>query len=141
MNDTHTTSRSPRDVLMQLVDDISADRWDRLHELYCEDAVVRHPFARDESIRLEGRDALRRHFAHFAQSGVRLRARDVVFHDTTDPEVLVAEFVYDGTGPSPDERFEMAACFIWRIRDGQIVDAHDYLDRPRPVTVGPAPKS
>ncbi|MBA6436978.1 MULTISPECIES: nuclear transport factor 2 family protein [Streptomyces] len=132
MTDTRT-SRSPRDVLAQLLDDVSADRWEHLHELYADGTVVRHPFARDESRLLEGREALRLHFDHFAQSGLSLRARDVVWHDTTDPETVIAEFVYDGTGPAPDEHFEMAACFVWRVRDGLILDAHDYLDRPRPV--------
>ena len=120
-------------MLAQLLDDVGAGRWDRLHELYAEDTVVRHPFARDASRLLEGRDALRRHFAHFARSGRRLRARDVVFHHTTDPEVVAAEFVYDGSGPGKDERFEMAACFVWRVRNGLIVHANDYLDQPRPV--------
>ena len=130
---TDTRASSPRDVLGKLLHDVSADQWDNLHELYSEDTVVRHPFARDGSILLEGREALRVHFEHFAHSGLKLRARDVVYHDTTDPEVAIAEFVYDGIGPGADEHFEMAACFVWRVRKGLIIDCHDYLDRFRPV--------
>ncbi|MGA5507067.1 nuclear transport factor 2 family protein [Streptomyces umbrinus] len=139
---TSSMSRAPRDVLTQLLADVSAGRWDQLHELYADNTVVRHPFARDVSRLLEGRDALRHHFAHFAQSGRSLRARDVVLHDTADPEVVVAEFVYDGTGPGPDDHFEMAACFVWRVRDGLVTHANDYLDQPRPTSGdGPSPQS
>jgi 4-carboxymuconolactone decarboxylase len=128
-----TTHDQPRDVLLKLVSGVGAGKWDELHNLYSEDTVVRHPFARDESALLEGREALRRHFAHFAESGTVLSPRDVVVHQTTDPEVVVGEFVYDGNGGIHDGPFEMAACFVWRVRDGQIVEARDYLDRPRPT--------
>jgi ketosteroid isomerase-like protein len=121
-------------VLTTLITEISADRWDHLHELYAEDTVVEHPLARDASRRLEGREALRRHFAAYAGLGRRLRARDVVWHETTDPELVIAEFVYEGTGPGSDDRYEMAACFIWRVRNGLITRCHDYLDQPRPIT-------
>jgi 4-carboxymuconolactone decarboxylase len=128
-----TTNDQPADVLLSLLSGVGAGKWNELHNLYSEDTVVRHPLARDESIKLEGREALRRHFAHFAESGTALSARDVVVHQTTDPEVVVGEFVYDGNGGIQDGPFEMAACFVWRVRDGQISEAHDYLDRPRPT--------
>jgi 4-carboxymuconolactone decarboxylase len=133
-----TTNDEPRDVLLKLVSGVGAGKWEDLHNLYSEDTVVRHPFARDESALLEGREALRRHFEHFAESGTALSPRDIVVHQTTDPEVVVGEFVYDGNGGIQDGPFEMAACFVWRVRNGQIVEAHDYLDRPRPAGTAPA---
>jgi 4-carboxymuconolactone decarboxylase len=123
----------PADVLRKLVSGVGAGKWDELHDLYSEDTVVRHPFARDASALLEGREALREHFAHFAESGTMLIPRDLVIHQTTDPEVVIGEFVYDGNGGIQDGPFEMAACFVWRVRDGLIVDCRDYLDRPRPT--------
>jgi len=128
-----TGSMTPRDVLTKLITDISNDKWDHLHELYAENTVVEHPLARDATRRLEGREALRRHFTAYAQLGRRLRARDVVWHDTTERDVVIAEFVYEGTDLGSNDHYEMAACFIWRVRDGLITHCHDYLDQPRPV--------
>ena len=44
----------------------------------------------------------------------------------TDPEVVIAEFIYDGTTVS-GTTFDVSACFIWRVRDGLVVRSHDYL--------------
>jgi ketosteroid isomerase-like protein len=124
-------SASPRDVLQRLLDQVSSDEWTRLHELYAEDIEVRHPLADDESRHLKGRDALRTHFAHLADSRWRLRARDVVMHIGEDPEIVVGQFIYDVVKPGDAREYEMAACFVWRVRDGLVVDASDYLDAPK----------
>ncbi|GAA4556940.1 nuclear transport factor 2 family protein [Pseudonocardia xishanensis] len=127
------TTRTPREVVTALLDGVAAGRWDDLAELYATDTVVRHPFARDASALLTGREALRAHFGRLASSGMSLAAREpVTVYETTDPEIVVARFTYAGTDAT-DTPIEMAACFIWRIRDGLIVDAHDYLDTPRPT--------
>src|SRR4051794_12592749 len=86
----------PHDVFERLIAGITGKNWDDLPDLYAEDTVVEHPFAMPEPTRLEGREALRRHFARAAKLPLEMTARDIVVHETADPEVIVGEFVYDG---------------------------------------------
>jgi ketosteroid isomerase-like protein len=119
---------SPRSVLESLLQGISDGRWDDLADLYAQDAVVEMPFAPSPPTRLEGREAVRAHFAAAAGGPLRLQADNVVVHDTGDPEVVIAEFDYHGqvttTGPS----FEVANVQVLRVRDGRIVASRDYHD-------------
>ncbi|TVT30115.1 nuclear transport factor 2 family protein, partial [Amycolatopsis rhizosphaerae] len=52
--------------------------------------------------------------------------RDVVVHETTDPELVVAEFTYDGR--HGDRTFRSANVQVLRVRDGLIVHSRDYHD-------------
>ncbi len=124
------TELTPAEVMQKLADGISADRWQDLHMLYATDTVVRHPIARDRSARLEGREALREHFERFFATGVKLRATPIRFIETTDPEMIVGTFTYHGENGFGMERFDLEACFIWRVRDGVVVDSNDYLSPP-----------
>ena len=124
------TQLTPAEVMQKLADGISADRWQDLHMLYATDTVVRHPIARDRSARLEGREALREHFERFFATGVKLRATPIRFIETTDPELIVGTFTYHGENGFGMERFDLEACFIWRVRDGVVVDSNDYLSPP-----------
>ena len=125
-----TTTRTPKQTMQKLADDISSHDWKDLHMLYAPDAIVRHPMARDQSAVLQTREGLRQHFARFFASGVRLRATPIRFRDTTDPQVVIGEFTYHGENGFGMERFDLEACFIWRVHAGLIVDTTDYLSPP-----------
>jgi uncharacterized protein len=56
------------------------------------------------------------------------RATNVTIHETTDPEVIVAEFEYRGTILARGRSFVTRCVFVMRIRDGQIVESRDYID-------------
>ncbi|MFC5184251.1 nuclear transport factor 2 family protein [Actinomadura harenae] len=116
---------SPSEVFLRLVESLAAKKTDDLHLLYAEDAFVTHPFAYPES-RFEGREALREHFAQVPGMPFEMTVRDVVVHETADPEVIVAEFVYDGRNTATGVRFTVPNIFVMRIRDGLIVEARDY---------------
>ena len=118
---------SPRQVLESLLRGISDGRWDDLADLYAEDAVVEQPFAPTPPRRLEGREAIRAHFAA-AQGPLRLEASNVVVHDTGDAEVVVAEFDYDGRVATTGRAFRVANIQVLRVRDGRIVSSRDYHD-------------
>ena len=83
-------------VLEALMRGIASKDFDRLHELYWEDAVVEHPFALPTPRRTEGREAIREHFAAFAAAPLKLKVRNWGGHVTADPEVAIAEWNYDG---------------------------------------------
>lgn len=120
-----TTPDSPRQVFQRLVRGISEQRWADLHELYAEDAVVDYPFAVPR-LRLDGRAAIRRYFAAVARMPLELRAHNVVVHDTGDPEVIVAEYDYDGLVTTTGRRFPVSNIQLTRVRDGLIVESRDY---------------
>jgi ketosteroid isomerase-like protein len=120
---------SPRAVFRRLIDGVTARRPDDLPRLYAQDAVVVHPFAHPAS-RLEGREALSAHFARLRALPVEMTARNVVVHQTADPEVIVAEFDYDGRVATTGRTFRVANVQVLRIRDGLIVETRDYHDHP-----------
>ncbi|MEV4255152.1 nuclear transport factor 2 family protein [Spirillospora sp. NPDC049652] len=120
---------TPRETFLRLSQGISDGRWDVLADLYAEDAVVEQPFAMAPApSRIEGRAALAEHFAAAGKGPVRLRVRDVVVHETRDPEVIVAEFAYDRVLTTTGAAFEMGNIQVLRVRDGLIVASRDYHD-------------
>jgi ketosteroid isomerase-like protein len=119
---------SPRDVLNRLIDGVTNRNWEDLPDLYAEDTVVDHPHDIPAPSRLRGREQLREHFARAAGLPLRIRARDLVVHDTADPEVIVAEFDYDGEVTTTGRTFSIHNIFVLRVRDGRIVESRDYAD-------------
>ena len=117
---------SPREVFERLLEGIAARDWDTLAELYAPDAVVDVAFAPPHGFRLEGRAALAEHFATGASRSIRLSVRDLTIHETADPEVIVAEFAYDGLVTTTGRAFHVPNVIVARIRDGLIVSTRDY---------------
>jgi ketosteroid isomerase-like protein len=116
---------TPREVFAKLSAGISSGDWSHLHELYAADAVVEMPFALPSPVRIDGRDGVRRHFAMNGQAGISLRADAVRVHQTSDPEVVIAEFDYDGRAPS-GRAFRVSNIQVLRVREGLIVETRDY---------------
>ncbi|WP_433479346.1 nuclear transport factor 2 family protein [Spirillospora sp. CA-142024] len=126
-----SAATTPREVFARLSAGISAGRWHELAALYAEDAVVDQPFALPPAPpHLEGRATIDRHFRAAAAGPLELRARDVVVHDTADPEVIVAEFDYEGRVTTTGRTFRVANIQVLRVRDGLIVETRDYHDHP-----------
>ena len=120
---------SPREVFLALVHGVAEERWDELPGLYAEQTDVRHPFDPLRAPALRTRDELREHFRP-AGAGPRLhrRATNITIHETADPEVIVAEFEYQGTVADTGEPFVQPGIFVLRVRDGRIVSSRDYFD-------------
>jgi ketosteroid isomerase-like protein len=123
-------SKNPRDVFLRLVHGVAEGRSSELPDLYAEVTDVRHPMATPESEPLTSRRALREHFAAPPKAHGSIPERrvvDVVVHETTDPEVIVAEFAYEF--PMPDGSATKVPCvFVMRVRNGEIVESRDYID-------------
>jgi uncharacterized protein len=116
---------TPRAVFQRLIDGITSLRPEELPLLYARDAVVVHPFAHPAS-RLEGREALREHFAQLETLPLELKARNVVVHQTADPEVIITEFEYACRNTETGREFVVPNIFVLRVRDGHIVESRDY---------------
>jgi ketosteroid isomerase-like protein len=128
---------TPREVFYRLVDGVArlvagdTAQVDRLAELYAEHTEVTHPMNPLGDTPLRTRADLRRHFAgspgRTATALQDFHADDIVIHETADPEVIVAEFNYEGTGAGGP--FSLPCVFVMRIRDGLIVSSRDYSSR------------
>jgi len=99
--------------------------------LWAEDVVVEVPFAAPgRPKRFEGRDA----FLAFAKPGretlpVRIEdCRDVVIHDTADPDVIVVEYVLVGRSTTTGTVGSAAFIAVLRTRGGEIVHWREYQD-------------
>ena len=117
---------SPRSVFESLLQRFSDGKWTDLADFYAEDAVVELPFAPPSPTRLQGREAVRAHFAAAAGLPLKIRASNVVVHDTGDPEVVIAEFDYDGQVTTTGHPLRVSNIQVLRVRNGQIVSSRDY---------------
>jgi ketosteroid isomerase-like protein len=96
-----------------------------------DDLVVEWPFnppgrprrvegrAAFEAIAGPGRAALPVRFEEF---------RDVVIHETADPEVIIAEYVLTGTVLTTGRQASAAFVTVLRVRDGKVVHVREYQD-------------
>ena len=127
--------RTPVEVLTALLDDVprlvlgDPSALDRLVALYADRTWVVHPFAPLGIEPLRSPAELRRHFAEGPgrSSGItEFAAVDRVLHRTADPEVVIGEFRYVGTAHG--RALSVPCIFVVRVRDGRIVESHDYAD-------------
>jgi uncharacterized protein len=121
--------RTPREVVQRLIAGVPARDWSALPYLYAEDAVVEQPMALPRPVRLVGRAALVQHFAAASRLPLEMRATNVVLHDTSDSEVVIAEFDYDARNVASGTRFTVANVFVVRVRHGLIVTSRDYSNQ------------
>jgi ketosteroid isomerase-like protein len=121
---------SPSEVFYELVHGVCDCKWDDLPSLYAEQTNVVHPLDPFRAPPMLTREQLHEHFAGGDEvlGDVRFRPANITIHETADPEVIVAEFEYQGTAPATGESFALPGIFVMRIRDGQIVSSRDYVD-------------
>ncbi|MGD9530166.1 MAG: nuclear transport factor 2 family protein [Pseudonocardia sp.] len=125
---------TPTAVARALIDGVcrlvSGDgtRLEQLVALYAEPTLVLHPMSPQPIPPLRSRDELRDHFREGpARAGAdRFDAVDVTVHETADPEVVVAEFRYRHQRGAAVHH--IPCVFVLRVRDGLIVESHDYAD-------------
>ncbi|MDL4820303.1 nuclear transport factor 2 family protein [Actinomadura opuntiae] len=101
-------------------------------EMLAEDVVIEMPFAPDgHARRMEGRAAIaaRLREGRAALPIIFEEFRDVVIHETADPEVIVAEYVMVATMPARGRRASANFAVVLRARDGRVVHWREYQDR------------
>jgi uncharacterized protein len=119
---------SPSEVFGLLIDGITNQRWDQLPALYADDVVVEQPMNVPGRTRIDGIGELREHFGRGTGLPIRMTAEDIIVHETADPEVIVAEFVYVGEVTATGRTFRTHNVIVMRVRDGKIVESRDYHD-------------
>ncbi|MEU8331765.1 nuclear transport factor 2 family protein [Micromonospora sp. NPDC048839] len=94
--------------------------------------------------RLRGRAEIRRHLTETAGSFVTFdEYRNVVLHETADPEVVIVEYEAYGSLVATAQPFKQTVIAVIRVRNGRILSYRDYVN-PLPlvealtsVTTGP----
>jgi uncharacterized protein len=123
---------TPRQVAEKLVTGISEGRFEEVPKLYAEDCVVEVPYATGGAAPLlKGGAAIREHFSHADAMPFRLRARDLVVHETEDPELVVLSWDYEVTATTTGATATVANVQFLRVRDGLIVHSRDFHDHAR----------
>ena len=117
---------TPRQVVEALMQGISQGAWQDLHALYADDAIIDYPFAVPSPMRIEGLQAIQRYFASAARLPLKLQTRNMVVHETADPEVVVAEWDYDCLVTTTSRAFAVSNIQVTRVRDGKIAASRDY---------------
>jgi uncharacterized protein len=120
---------SPREVFEHLQRAWLGEVSDLTDGLWAEDVIVETPFAPPgRPQRWQGREE----FSAFAAATraalpVRLEeVRNVVIHQTTDPEVLVVEYELAGTVTTSGRHASASFIGVLRARNGQIVHWREY---------------
>jgi ketosteroid isomerase-like protein len=112
---------------------------DAIAAMFTEDGVYDAPLVSDDHpLRyLVGRDAIRTgtstyHRQPAGQGTMNLERSAHVLHDTSDPDVFMAEIdvAFDEAG---GRRTTMSLVWIFRLRDGQIALLRDYFAEPPSV--------
>jgi len=118
--------QTPREVVEALLSGISSGPTAALADLYAVDAVVELPFAPPDGLVLRGREELRAHFDRAGKGALRLTPQDVMLYETSDPEVVIAEYAYRIERGA--RTLLLANVQIVRVRDGVIVSSRDFHD-------------
>jgi ketosteroid isomerase-like protein len=117
---------SPRQVVEILMQRISDEKWQEIARLYADDAVIEYPFALPAPMRIEGIEAIRGYFATAATWPLKLQTRHMVVRETANPEIVVAEWDYDGLVTTTGRSFRVSNIQVSTIRNSKIVASRDY---------------
>jgi ketosteroid isomerase-like protein len=83
--------------------------------------------------RLQGRTEIRRYLTEAAKAFIRFdEYRNVVVHETTDPEVIIVEYEANGAVVATGAPFHQTVIAVFRVQNGQILSYRDYIN-PLPL--------
>ncbi|WP_411117295.1 nuclear transport factor 2 family protein [Streptomyces sp. 058-1L] len=131
-NDTDTDRRAAaQHAVAEHLRLTAAGRVDEWVTLFAPDAVLEFPFAPDGvERRVAGRDALVAHMRHFPET-FDVEFGDLVFHETVDPSLVIAEFRSTGTARPTGKSYEQTCISVVRTDDDARIT--HYLDYWNPL--------
>jgi ketosteroid isomerase-like protein len=103
-------------------------------ELMAPDGYIEWPYRpAGAPERLQGRTEIRTFLTGSAKAFIRFdEYRNVVIHETVDPEVVIAEYEAHGTVIATGAAFQQTVIAVFRIRNGQVLSYRDYIN-PLPL--------
>ena len=109
----------------------AAGRVDDWAKLFAQDAVLAFPYAPAGVPRqVTGRDALVAHMSNFPKI-FDVKFVDLVFHETVDPSLVIAEFRSTGTALPTGKPYEQTCISVVRTNDDALIT--HYLDYWNPL--------
>ena len=120
--------RTTRETIEAVLRAIIEGTRDDVADLYAEDVLITNPFVAEGLRESRGNEALRTRMKSFAQYLDYAEVKNVTIHDTTDPQVAIAEFTVAGTLVPTGEAFELASINVIRVVDGLIIESRDHSD-------------
>src|SRR3954451_18087491 len=123
---------TPPELLAAFQRALVAESADDLADLHAPDALYEFPLLdRDRRPPYVGREAIRAGFAaEWSAAPVRVTGiRNVVVHETADPEVVVAEQEAQIISTATGRQLVVPFLLVLRARDGRIVHTRDYSAR------------
>lgn len=83
--------------------------------------------------RLQGRAEIHRFLTGTANPFIKIdEHRNLVAHETTDPEVVIVEYDAHGTVVATGAPYDQTAIAVFRVHDGQVTSYRDYIN-PLPL--------
>jgi hypothetical protein len=125
-------TKSLREVWEHLVSHQVTRDIDGWIECFAADAIMEWPFRlKGVPARLEGREAIRAAVAPVWERATKANRRilgheNVVFHQTTDPEIAIVEF--DIVGETVRGPFRQAVVYLLRVRSDRVLLLRDFVD-------------
>ena len=107
---------------------------DRLADLMAPDGCIEWPF-RPAGVpaKLRGRKEIREFLTEAAKGFVRFSEfRNIVIHETTDPEVVITEYDAVGTVLTSGKLFLQTVIAVFRVRNDRVLTYRDYIN-PLPL--------
>ena len=83
--------------------------------------------------RLQGRTQIHSYLTEAAKGFIKFdEYRNVVVHETTDPEVIIVEYEADGTVVATGAPFHQTVIAVFRVQNGRVLSYRDYIN-PLPL--------
>ncbi|MEV7871095.1 nuclear transport factor 2 family protein [Streptomyces sp. NPDC088124] len=122
-----TAAQTPVAVFRRATDHLLAHDMAAFAALYADDAVMEFPFAPPgRPQRLDGRAAVEAYLDGYTDLLDIQRIHDVTVHETTNPEVIVAELAISGRIVATDAPYTARYVAVLTIVDGLIRHYRDY---------------
>src|SRR5207302_8856465 len=130
---------TPRELFEQGLKSIFAKDMTAFSDLWAVDGVLELPFAPPGyPRRLDGRAAVHEHLRDYPKVFDVRELADLTVHETTDPEVIVAEFEIAGVRLRSGTPYRSRYIAVITVRDNEIVHYRDYWN-PLAAAAGDGP--
>jgi len=124
-----TVSPSPRAVVERLLELVATGPSEQMADLFAENAVFEAPYAPPGVPAVEhGRETFRAHLRQGAEIQRFHGIEDVRIYETSDPEVVIAEYLVRATITGSGKQFDSRLVLVARVRDGLIVSSRNYAN-------------